>query len=173
MNAQHIDWDDHRHEHQLHAVCLTAACTTSAAGAFNLPVTARCESALTVVAKMACAVVGDSGVVALLLLGPFRDLPACASSTRLDTCGTSNQQVQKQVDVGGCAFVTSASTACHLMLPQTVRKMAKTLLNAWVGLQTAQNQGTPRGPMVPAMAQLSCAVTPSRSVYAVPKYDLS
>lgn len=46
----------------------------------------RRAATLTVAAKMACAVVGDSGVVALLLVGPFRALPACASSTRFDTC---------------------------------------------------------------------------------------
>jgi hypothetical protein len=38
--------------------------------------TPHCGPALTVAAKIACAVVGDSGVVALLLLGPFRALPA-------------------------------------------------------------------------------------------------
>lgn len=51
-----------------------------------IPVVARLRGPPTVEAKMACAVVGDSGVVALLLLGPFKALPACASSTRLETC---------------------------------------------------------------------------------------
>lgn len=50
----------------------------------------RARARLTVAAKIACAVVGDSGVVALLLLGPFRALPACASSTKLDTCTELN-----------------------------------------------------------------------------------
>lgn len=64
------------------------------------PLQTCAAATLTVAAKMACAVVGDSGVVALLLVGPFRALPACASSTRFDTCMECSKEGARQDDEG-------------------------------------------------------------------------
>lgn len=76
-----------------------------------------CAATLTVAAKMACAVVGDSGVVALLLVGPFRTLPACASSTRFDTCMECRQGACP--DEEGCMQVPQDLVLLLLLLRHT------------------------------------------------------
>lgn len=84
---------------------------------------------LTVEANIACDVVGDSGVLKLLLLGPLSALPCFASSTRLDTWTAQyTSQPMLLANSGGCG---GYACAMHAMLHCTFTYNTYQLLRVW------------------------------------------